>query len=158
MPWHEKARRLNHLFLLDREALQGVRKSHTISKPSYTCCIHKENSQDHCYLSNWFPIKKKYFKMLRFKWNVSYQCVADPTGISLRIFMNIDFVKFEREVVQIPGSYAKRFWIQGNSTLTMHKQDQSPEPLEFNLSYRFSACWRCTAQSACASFQQFKAR
>lgn len=61
--------------------------------------------------------------MLRFKWNVLYHCVTDSTGISLRIFMNIDFVKSEREVVQIPGSYAKRFWIQGNSALMMCKQD-----------------------------------
>jgi len=37
--------------------------------------------------------------------------------------MNIGFVKSEREVVQIPGSYAKRFWIQGNSTLMVCKQD-----------------------------------
>lgn len=62
MLWHEKAERLNHLFLSYWEVLWGVTKSHTASEPGCTCCIRKENSQFHCYFSNFFPIKRNIFK------------------------------------------------------------------------------------------------
>ena len=73
MPWRDKTERLNHLFLPYWEALQGVRKSHPASKPSCTCCTHKENSRFHCYLSSWFPIKRRILKC----WDLSeMSCTA----------------------------------------------------------------------------------